>query len=117
LIVDLSKHFREIMEVGADTVRVQPGVVHRHLNEILSKTGRRFAPDPASGGHCTIGRMVATNASGARALRHGYTRDHVAGLRIILDNGDAATVGLESRWPPAEASSSRLSDIILALGP
>ena len=33
--------------------------------------------------------MLATNASGARAFRHGYTRDHVAALRVVLDSGDA----------------------------
>ena len=36
--------------------------------------------------------MVATNASGARALRHGYTRDYVVGLRAVLDGGEAADV-------------------------
>src|SRR6202030_3629875 len=28
LIVDLSRHFRSILAVGADTVRVQPGVIY-----------------------------------------------------------------------------------------
>src|SRR5437588_10251428 len=99
LIVDLSRHFRSILEVGSDTVRVQPGVVYRELNARLAREGRRFAPDPASGAQCTIGGMVANNASGARALLHGYTRDHVAGLRVVLDNGEAVGVGRESRRP------------------
>src|SRR3954447_8189458 len=30
-IVDLSKYFRSILDIGADTVRVQPGVVYRDL--------------------------------------------------------------------------------------
>ena len=76
LIVDLSKHFRAILEVGADTVRVQPGVVYRDLARELARVGRRFAPDPANL-ECTLGGMLATNASGARAFRHGFTRDHV----------------------------------------
>src|SRR5262245_66187946 len=88
LVVDLSKNFREIVEVGPDWVRVQPGVTLRALNERLAKDGRRFAPDPASGDVCTIGGMVATNASGARVLRHGYTRDHVRSIKVVLDNGD-----------------------------
>src|SRR5437660_5342390 len=33
LVVDFSRHFRAILEVGADTVRVQPGVVYCDLNE------------------------------------------------------------------------------------
>src|SRR5262249_3277214 len=65
LIVDLSRHFRAILDIGADTVRLQPGVVYHELNTQLARSGRRFAPDPASGGQCTIGGMLATNASGA----------------------------------------------------
>src|ERR687884_1417765 len=89
LVVDLSRHFRSILDVGADTVRVQPGVVYRELNARLAREGRRFAPDPASGAQCTLGGMLATNASGSRALRYGYTRDHVVSLRAVLDSGDA----------------------------
>lgn len=100
LVVDLSRHFRAILDVGADTVRVQPGVVYRDLNERLAAVGRRFAPDPASGATCTLGGMLATNASGARLLRHGYTRDHVAAVRVVLDNGEAAWAGREPRVPP-----------------
>src|SRR5262245_7687920 len=32
IIVDLSRHFRRVLEVGENTVRVQPGVVYRDLN-------------------------------------------------------------------------------------
>jgi FAD/FMN-containing dehydrogenase/Fe-S oxidoreductase len=92
LIVDLSRYFRTILDVGSDTVRVQPGVVYADLNARLAQIGRRFAPDPASGAQCTIGGMLATNASGAHSLRHGYTRDHVASLRVVLDTGEAEEV-------------------------
>jgi FAD/FMN-containing dehydrogenase/Fe-S oxidoreductase len=112
LVVDLSRHFRDILDVGADTVRVQPGVVHRDLNVRLAREGRRFAPDPASGAQCTIGGMLANNASGARALRHGYTRDHVAALRAVLDSGDAVTAARHPRCPPPDTQPGRLEDII-----
>ncbi|MBI3408681.1 MAG: FAD-binding protein [Planctomycetes bacterium] len=92
LIVDLSRHFRDIREVNGDTVRVQPGVTLAALNRRLAQTGRRFAPDPASGAVCTLGGMLGSNASGAHALRHGYTRDHVLALRMVLDNGDAVDI-------------------------
>ena len=111
LIVDLSKHFRGILAVGDDMVRVQPGVVYRDLARELARIGRRFAPDPA-GTECTLGGMLANNASGARALRHGYTRDHVVSLRAVLDNGDAVDVGRVSRWPAAEGAQGRFDDIV-----
>jgi FAD/FMN-containing dehydrogenase/Fe-S oxidoreductase len=115
LILDLSQHFRAVLEVGADTVRVQPGVVLRALNEQLARVGRRFAPDPASEGQCTVGGMLATNASGATALKHGYTRDHVAALRVVLDNGEAVAAGRPSRWPAADRTTGRLDDIVFAV--
>src|ERR1051326_6795111 len=63
LIVDLSKHFRDIVSVADDTVRVQPGVTCAALNARLAQSGRRFAPDPASASVCTVGGMLANNAS------------------------------------------------------
>jgi FAD/FMN-containing dehydrogenase len=93
IVVDLSVNFREILEIGADVVRVQPGVVLRNLNEVLARRGRRFAPDPASAASCTIGGMLATNASGGNVLVHGYTRDHVKGIRVLWDNGESDVVG------------------------
>jgi FAD/FMN-containing dehydrogenase/Fe-S oxidoreductase len=122
LVVDFSKHFRSILDVGADTVRVQPGVVYRDLARELARIGRRFAPDPANV-ECTVGGMLAINASGTRAFRHGFTRDHVLRLRVVFDNGDAADVGRQSRWPIAyrrgtalpSNPSGRLDDLVSSL--
>ncbi|MBV8991994.1 MAG: FAD-binding oxidoreductase [Solirubrobacterales bacterium] len=36
---------------------------------------------------CTVGGVVACDAGGARALRHGTARAHVAGLEAVLANG------------------------------
>src|SRR5262245_13541937 len=102
VILDLSRHFRNILEIGPDWVRVQPGVVWKTLNAELAKVGRRFAPDPASGGTCTVGGMLATDASGSRCLKFGYTRDHVLACRAVLDTGDAVALGREPLPPSAE---------------
>jgi FAD/FMN-containing dehydrogenase/Fe-S oxidoreductase len=112
LIVDLSRYLRSILKIGSETVRVQPGVVFRELNAKLATIGRRFAPDPTSGVQCTIGGMLATNASGAHALRYGYTRDHVAQLRIVLDNGEPVSVTRLSRWGSEEPAAGRFGDIL-----
>jgi D-lactate dehydrogenase len=65
LLVDTRRHFREI-EVLDDglRVRVQPGVTVRALNARLAPYGRKFGPDPASEGACTIGGVLANNSSG-----------------------------------------------------
>lgn len=87
LVIDFSKHCREIIEVKADTVRVQPGVVCAHLNAVLAKHGRRLGPDPASAASCTIGGMIANNASGAQILKYGYLRDYVVDLHVVGPTG------------------------------
>jgi FAD/FMN-containing dehydrogenase/Fe-S oxidoreductase len=115
LILDLSRHFRQILEVGPDWVRVQPGVVLQHLNQRLAQDGRRFAPDPASGATCTIGGMLATDASGSRSLKYGFTRDHVLSCRVVLDTGEAVRVGHELLPPPPE-QAPRLREIVQATG-
>ncbi|MDB5306321.1 MAG: glpC 2 [Gemmataceae bacterium] len=105
LVVDLSVHFRRVLDISSDAVTVEPGVVLVELNAALAKHGRRFGPDPASGGSCTVGGMVATNASGGNASRYGYTRDYVSGLGVVWDNGESSFVlrpsssGLPPGWP------------------
>jgi FAD/FMN-containing dehydrogenase/Fe-S oxidoreductase len=89
VVVDLSVHFRKILAVGSDTVTVQPGVVLNELNAKLAQSGRRFAPNPASSASCTIGGMIATNASGGNSFHYGYTADYVAGLGVVWDTGEA----------------------------
>lgn len=87
LVVDLSANLRRIIAIAGDTVTVEPGVVYAELNAALSVHGRRFAPDPASGASCTLGGMIATNASGGTAARHGYTRDHILDVQAVWDTG------------------------------
>jgi FAD/FMN-containing dehydrogenase/Fe-S oxidoreductase len=89
VVLDLSVKLRGIVEVKGDLATVEPGVTCAALNAELAKYGRRFAPDPASAATCTVGGMIATNASGSNAFRHGYTRDYVAGLGVVWDSGAA----------------------------
>lgn len=108
LIVDMSVNFRRILNLGSDTATVEPGVVHAELNSRLALMGRRFAPDPASGASCTIGGMVATNASGGNAFRFGYTREHVESLGAIWDNGAALAWEDEPRTRELQAAAEEL---------
>lgn len=100
IAVDLSVHFRAIPEIGSDWVTVEAGVTHAEVNAVLALLGRRFAPDPASSATCTVGGMVGTNASGGSAFRHGFTSDHVRGLRVVWHSGETA----ELARPPISAS-------------
>ena len=112
IILDLSVNLRRIGEITADTVAVESGVTCAALNAALAKHGRRFAPDTASANTCTIGGMVATNASGGNAYRYGYTRDHVLGLDVVLDDGTSASLGkAEESNPQLAPASERLEQL------
>lgn len=98
VVLDLSVHLRAVQQIDGETVTVEPGVTCAALNAALARHGRRFAPDPASAATCTIGGMVATDASGGNAFRYGYTRDYVVGLEVVWDDGEA--VRLPAADPP-----------------
>ncbi len=74
-------------------VDVEPGIVYDHLNALLEPYGLFFPPDPGSSRSCTIGGMVANNASGLRAVKYGVTRDYVLSLKVALPDGRSIRLG------------------------
>ncbi len=90
VIVDLSVHFRGIRSTHETTVTVEAGVTCAALNAALAQQGRWLPPEPASGNVCTVGGMVATNASGSNLHRYGSIRDYVVGLEVVWDTGEMA---------------------------
>ncbi|HZZ72955.1 MAG TPA: anaerobic glycerol-3-phosphate dehydrogenase subunit C [Pirellulales bacterium] len=99
LVLDCSAYLRRILGSDAATVRVQPGVVHAHLNEFLRGQGRIFGPDPAMSRVTTLGSMIAIDASGSHWPKYGSTRDHVQELQVVLDTGEVLQFGREPRDP------------------
>lgn len=103
-----------IIGFGFDTIkksyfiRVEPGIT---LNEITDKLNKKelknipeltpnainnfmgikkpfhYPVDPTEMS-ATVGGTVATNASGARTLKYGPTRDWIKGIRVLLTSGD-----------------------------
>jgi FAD/FMN-containing dehydrogenase/Fe-S oxidoreductase len=95
LVVDFSRHNREIMDLDRDKrkVRVGPGVVLDQLNAFLRPEGLCFGPDVATSSRATLGGMIANNSSGARTALYGTTVDHVSELDILLGDGRVVKVG------------------------
>lgn len=88
LLLDFSRHMREIESIGENTVRVQPGVVCQQLNRELRQVGRYFPPDPSGASVTTIGSMLSLDAAGSHSVRVGSTRDHVQSLETVLMGGE-----------------------------
>lgn len=86
IILDLKNFDKKRM--SQNHVEVGAGVFKGNLDKELEKRGRFFAPNPSIGPYCTIGGMVATNASGSHSLKYGSTIDNLLGVRIITASGD-----------------------------
>ncbi|MDR3283102.1 MAG: FAD-binding oxidoreductase [Candidatus Methanoplasma sp.] len=74
-------------------VDVEAGCVYDDLNRELLKHGFFFPPSPGSAEACQVGGMVATNASGMRAVKYGATRDFVLGLTFVKADGEIVRAG------------------------
>jgi FAD/FMN-containing dehydrogenase/Fe-S oxidoreductase len=104
--VDFTRYMNAILEVAPDAtwVRVQPGLVMAELNRHLQSLGAFFAPDPSSENHCSLGGMIGTNASGARSVAYGATKDHVRALDVVMADGSLYRAGpMELDGPELEA--------------
>lgn len=78
----------------ADAIAVvEPGVITGDLQAKAKEQKLFYPPDPASLKDCSIGGNVATNAGGPRCLKYGVTRNYVAGLEVVLANGDVLRTG------------------------
>ncbi len=94
IVLDLST-WDEIVEIDARNMQVivRPGVIHARLNQELAKHNLFFPPDPGSSQMCTVGGMVANNASGLRAVKYGCTEQYILGLEVVLPNGEIIMTG------------------------
>jgi FAD/FMN-containing dehydrogenase len=76
-------------EVDRATAQVEAGagVTLADLHAHARKAGLDAGLDFGARNSATVGGIVAADAGGARALRHGTARAHVAGLEAVLADG------------------------------
>lgn len=96
IILDL-RYFDKI-KIGTDYVEAGCGVFKGNLDAELEKKGRFFGPNPSIGPYCTIGGMIATNASGSHSLKYGSTLDNLLKVRIITSNGKILNIPSNSKF-------------------
>jgi len=89
IILDFNVHMARIIELDKHrtTVCVEPGVVLDSLNRALKPHGYRIGPDPSSSNRATVGGAIANNACGARSIKYGAMRKHIASVRVVLSDG------------------------------
>ncbi|HEY7775134.1 MAG TPA: FAD-binding oxidoreductase, partial [Kineobactrum sp.] len=70
------------------TVRCGAGVITAQLQAFATEQGLFYPVDFASSGSSQIGGNISTNAGGIKVIRHGMTRDWVAGLKVVTGGGE-----------------------------
>jgi glycolate oxidase len=93
IVLDFTVKMNRILETGDDYVIAQPGLVKAVLDKELGKKRKFFPPDPASSNYCTIGGMIANNASGPHSLAYGSTIDHIEEISIVYPDGSSSVIG------------------------
>ena len=129
VVVDFTAMNR-VLEVRPEDhqVLVEPGVIYDELNAQLAEHGLFLPPNPASGDQCTIGGMVAENASGPRSYKYGPTRDWVIGLEVITPalgriwvgsrtRKHVSTYGLTSLFVGSEGTLGLFTKVLFKLAP
>jgi D-lactate dehydrogenase len=115
VLVLLGDGWRDV-HIRADgaTITLGPGVIGAEANRQLAPFGRKIGPDPASIDAAMIGGIAANNASGMCCGTAQNSYHTLAGMRIVLADGDVLdTRDAKSRSAFAERRSALLQEIAL----
>ncbi len=74
-------------------ITVEAGVTLADLLEVLGSESKLFFPIHPGDEGAQIGGMVATNAGGTKAVKHGIMRNHVKALEVVLPTGEIVNLG------------------------
>ncbi len=77
----------EIDEPGR-LLRCEPGATLQAVQDAATRVGLEYPVDFAAKGSAHIAGSIATNAGGVKVIRYGLTREHVAGLEVVLADGE-----------------------------
>lgn len=89
LVLSLERMNRALDFNAVDrTLTVQAGVILQRVHDLAREHGLVYPVDLGARGSCSIGGNVATNAGGIRVIRHGNTREWIAGLKVVAGNGE-----------------------------
>ncbi|MFJ7627545.1 FAD-binding and (Fe-S)-binding domain-containing protein [Streptomyces sp. NPDC097595] len=116
ILVDVRRNWAgiEVLDDGA-RARIRPGTTVVRANAALARHGRLLGPDPASAIACTIGGVVANNASGMTA---GTTRNSyrtVSSLTFVLPSGTVVDTADPAADEDLARAEPQLCEGLLAL--
>ena len=106
IVLDFSLGMRQVLSVGRETVRAQPGVSIRELNRTLYSHQQFFSPDPATRSVTTIGGALSMNRTGSHWIKSGTPRDKIVQLQIVLADGTCVHIDSEVNQAWTDATDS-----------
>jgi len=92
IILSLERMNRIEVDVENLMAVAEAGATLGGLLKAAEETGLSFPPHPGDEG-AQIGGLVACNAGGARAVKHGVMRNFVKGLEVVLPTGEVVGFG------------------------
>jgi FAD/FMN-containing dehydrogenase len=93
LLLDFTKYFNKILEMGQDYGVVQPGVYYRDFEKQTLLHNLIMPAYPASRAICAVGGMVGNNAGGEKSFVYGQVKDYVEEITAVLSDGNEYTFG------------------------
>jgi FAD/FMN-containing dehydrogenase len=81
------------IDVPGRLLRCQAGATVQAVQDAATRVALAYPVDFAAKGSAQIGGSIATNAGGVKVIRHGLTRERVAGLEVVLADGERLSLG------------------------
>ena len=95
------------IDLQAQTVRVQAGILGPKLEEELNAQGFTLGHFPQSFEYSTVGGWIAARSAGQQSTRYGKIEDLVVSMAVATPAGK-----LETRTVPAEAAGPDLDQLL-----
>lgn len=93
-IVLSMENMNRILEIDKENLMIvlEGGVPLAEIYRAVEGEGLFFPPHPGDEG-AHIGASIATNAGGARTVKHGVMRNFVKGMEVVLPTGEVLNLG------------------------
>ena len=88
VIVEFTKYFNRLKELGSNYAVVEPGMFYRDFEAETLKKNLLLPSYPASRELCAVGGMVANNSGGEKTLNYGKTENYIEELKMVLKDGN-----------------------------
>ncbi len=88
IILDFTKYFNHLLEIGDDYAITEPGVYYRDFEKATLEKNLIMPSFPASRSLCALGGIMANNSGGEKSLSYGKTEKYLEEISAVLSDGN-----------------------------